>query len=208
MGYPLEYFNPNHFVRWSSLSGSIEVTDILNYVKSRRTSANGCFGFKAHFSDFAAAISAYPFDAIFPGCRFILIDRDDLLGQAISLVRARQTNQWISVHERQREATYSFEEISRAMIYLLEEKASWLRFFALTGRKFLRVTYESLLTEPAKAIQDIGHYLDLSPVEIHGERVLPQKQADQETDCWRDQFLRETAELSVGHACKRLCLTE
>lgn len=188
MGYPLEYLQPANLARWSELAVSNDISRIFDYIRARRTSPNGCFGLKTDL----ASIRRYPFDSLFPGCRLILIDRDDLLGQAISLVRARQTDQWISMQTRQGEPPrYDFPAIDAAITELLELKAGWLRFFAVTGRQFLKVTYESLLADPEIWIGKIAEYLCLPPARIDWERVLPQKQSGEESEEWRRRFLEE-----------------
>jgi len=189
MGYPLEYLHPIHLPRWSELAGSADIARVFEYIKSRRTSPNGCFGLKAY----PAAMQEYPFDSLFPACRLILIDRDDLLGQAISLVRARQTNQWISMHERGGETRYDYQAIDDAITELLTQKALWLRFFAVSGREYLKVNYESLVADPAGVIARVADYLLLPPVRIDWKLVLPRKQSDDESEIWRRRFRDEAS---------------
>jgi LPS sulfotransferase NodH len=207
MGYPLEYLYAPHLARWTDLSGRTETQEVFDYIKSRRTSPNGCFGFKMHYPQLIDAISKYALDVIFPGCRFILIEREDLLGQAISLVRALQTNQWISLHDRTGSASYDFDAIQRGISFILEEKASWRRFFAISGRDYFRVTYESLLENPPRAIDQIAEYLGVGPARIQWESVLPQRQADDESKRWRRQFLLDAAVLPGANVCKRISMT-
>ena len=206
MGYPLEYYYPAHLARWTALSGRTEIAEVFDYIKSRRTSPNGCFGFKMHFPQLLDATSKYPFDRLFPDCRFIMIEREDLLGQAISLVRAQQTKQWISLHDQMESAKYDFEAIERGITFILEEKASWRRFFAVTGREYYRVTYESLLENPSQVIDALAEYLELGPVSIQGNLVLPQRQAAGENDVWRRQFLLDAGTLPATHACTRVSM--
>jgi trehalose 2-sulfotransferase len=208
MGYPLEYFNRNHLARWQALSGSTEIGGVIGYIRSRRTSPNGCFGIKADFDQFASAVREYRFPELFPKTRFIIIHRRDLLGQAISLVRARQTNQWISLHERTGEARYDRKQIDRAMLYLLEEKASWLRYLATAGHDRLDVVYESLVENPARTVDAIAEYLGVGPVKIRFDLVLPQKQADEETENWRQRFRAEAGALDPDYACSRVSFSE
>ena len=188
MGYPLEYFQPANFAHWCELAGSTDTARVFDYIKGRRTSANGCFGLKTDL----ASMQRYPFAALFPGCRLILIERDDLLGQAISLVRARQTNQWISMHERQGELPhYDFQSISAAIAELQDQKSAWLRFLALRGHEFFKVNYESLVADPQAWIDRIADYLRLPTVRIHWERVLPQRQSGEESENWRRRYRDE-----------------
>jgi LPS sulfotransferase NodH len=190
MGYPLEYFQAANLARWGELAGSDDISQIFSYIKARRTSSNGCFGIKV----FLAQMLRYPFDALFPGCRLILIERDDLLGQAISLVRAHQTNQWISLHtEPEAPTRYDFAAIDSAITELLDMKAQWLRFFAVSGREFLKVTYESLIADPEAGISRIADYLSLPRPLIHWELVRPQKQSGEESENWRRRFREEAA---------------
>ncbi len=184
MGYPLEYLHPIHLPRWSSLAGSSDIVQVFDYIKSRRTSPNGCFGLKTDL----ASIQNYPFSALFPECRLILIERDDLLGQAISLVRARQTNQWISMQDAQAEPSYDFQAIEAAIEDLRTHKANWVRFFDHHRREYLKVTYESLVSDPVGEIRGVSDYLDLPPVGINWNLVLPQKQSDEQNELWRKKF--------------------
>lgn len=206
MGYPLEYFLAEHFSRWAALSGRPSAREVIDYIKSRRTSANGCFGFKVHFPEFSRVFREFGFDSLFPGCRFLLMEREDLLAQAISLVRATQTGQWISMHKPGGRTRYNFDDILRAMKYVLEQKVSWRRFFALTGRQYLNVSYESLVKGPSGVIEDIARYLEIAETRIRWALVLPKKQADEESAQWYERFRKDVYALSPEYICGQLIL--
>ena len=199
MGYPLEYFHPGHFKRWTELSGSERVPEVIQYIRSRRTSPNGCFGFKAHFPQFLDLERAVPIDSVFTDCKFILIDREDLVGQAVSLVRARQTGQWMSMHEAQGTPEYAFDLVDKAMLSLLAEKASWLRWFAVNAKPYLRITYEELQADPTVPLNRIARYFGLAePVQIRVEDVVPQKQGTPENERWRERYREDASRRNSG----------
>jgi LPS sulfotransferase NodH len=187
MGYPLEYLNPANLRRWAEAAGSTDIKAVFDYIKSRRTSPNGCFGLKTNL----AALQDYPFDVLFPGCRLILINRVDLIDQAISLVRARQTNQWISMLPRQGEPSYDSRAIQLALEELTVLKEYWYCFLKSSGREYLKVEYESLVEKPEREIARVARFLGLPEVEIEWSRVLPRKQSGPESRIWRSRFCAE-----------------
>ena len=148
LGYPLEYFHVSHFANWCTLSGHSNPPEVIQYIKTRRTSPNGCFGIKAHFDQFSHMCRLVTFDEVLPDCKFISIDRHDVLAQAISLAKAKHTAAWISFHKKTGEATYQGRVIDEALLQVIRQIISWSTFFSQRREEVLQVKYEDLCSNP------------------------------------------------------------
>lgn len=185
-GVPLEYFHHDHWKRWAKRCQRSNPLAVYRLLCQLRTTPNGVFGFKAHWKQFQWACTLR-LEKELIGAKFIEISRDDLLGQAISLVIASQTGAWIFEHEVQRRPEYSFAAIERAIDRLIVERGNWSRFFALTGIEPLRVSYEQLCSERDATMQRVCLHLGIQWVEP--DSVEMHIQRTELSDLWRQRFL-------------------
>ena len=82
LGIPDEYFRHTEF----SVAVDRDPT-LLGGILARATTANGVYGLKVFSQQFDATMRARWTQSL-PGLRFVHLERRDLLGQAISLVKA------------------------------------------------------------------------------------------------------------------------
>jgi LPS sulfotransferase NodH len=98
--------------------------------------------------------------------RFIYLRRDDALAQAVSLLRAEQTNVWCETirgahEEPQREPCFDAGQL-RALVQLIRDhNAAWREWFAATGVRPYPVLYEELDADPAGVTRGILDFLGL-----------------------------------------------
>jgi LPS sulfotransferase NodH len=78
--------------------------------------------------------------------------RRDLLGQALSFVRANQTSQWQRGHARASPASYDRRAILRSLSDSSENEARWRLFFARNAIEPLRLDYETVVASPQAAV--------------------------------------------------------
>ena len=104
MGVPHEYLHPTiHFpalARRSGLiasGGSVNVDTYLAWLRRRRSTANGVFGLKAHFSHIGPLAHRPSVAKWIEGARLIRIRRRDVVLQAISYYTALETGVWAAV---------------------------------------------------------------------------------------------------------------
>jgi len=104
MGVPHEYLHPTvHFpalARRSGLiasAGSVNVDKYLAWLRRRRSTKNGVFGLKAHFSRLDPLAHRPSVAQWIKGARLIRIRRRDLVLQAISYYTALETGVWATV---------------------------------------------------------------------------------------------------------------
>lgn len=129
-------------------------------------------------------------EAEFGDVRYIYLRREDLIGQAISLFKAEESNYWHSTQPGvpSREVRYNYEEIEKRVASLKNDDAAWVEWFRSVGIEPFSVTYEDLELNPIDATTNVLRYLDL---EYSGEFFAPnEKLADEKTEDWRERYLR------------------
>ena len=193
MGCPLEYFNPGNLVRWQERAQAAGDGDLIRFLQGIRTSPNGCFGVKAHFTHLSALAEYIPLGEFVTRFAHVHIVRRDLLAQAISFARATQTGQWISLTSASdRTATYDGRLIRRCLAELARQHASWEHLFHGLGLRPLVVDYKSLTADPPRVIRNVVSFVGIdlpAEVEIPGPRTS--RQRDSESESWRDRFVAE-----------------
>jgi LPS sulfotransferase NodH len=202
MGLPFEYLN--HEVHVQPLAqrlgvvsnGRVDPGTYLRAVQRIRTSPNGVFGLKTHYSHLAAIIRIPGISGFVVSSSLIWIRRRDVLSQAISLVKASQTGQWgLSEGDvPQDNVMYSHEGITKALAIIQRENAGWEKFFYCTELPHLPLWYEDLISETNAVCQAAyrsvmgqdwpGHFsLELS------KRI---RQADSTSSEWKTRFIAQT----------------
>ena len=97
-GAPTEFFDPELMRRFRERWGATSFDDYIAKLLSKKTSPNGVFGIKVHWRQLHDLLGSSDPAQLFPGLRYVHIRREDVLRQAVSWVRALQTNQWASTH--------------------------------------------------------------------------------------------------------------
>jgi LPS sulfotransferase NodH len=205
-GVPHEYLNQHSCMRvLAQRYGLIEpgaalpagdeawVARYLAALISRRTAANGVFGMKMHFDQFAPFRDSPSISGFVKRSKCILILRSDLLGQAASFERAVQTRAWRSALREQKEAIYDRAALLRRMNALAGQATHWTNYLKAHRLPFMQVTYEDLCSDAGSVLQSVGAFLGapISP-DAAGHLVasVPLKvQRDATTDEWRQRFL-------------------
>lgn len=192
-GYPLEYFNRRNLAEWERRLNVRGVRDVTAALMERRTSPNGVFGIKVHYSQLSVVGGMKGLLALFPGARFVLIHRLDSLGQAISLAKAQQTKVWIHGQRPVADARYDGRAIHAALRSVLRDTAAWRHDLAVFGRPMLDLRFEDAASDPRGTVAAIAAYLDITLSTEVLDRVAPgtRAQRDVVNDDWRTRFLEE-----------------
>ena len=123
------------------------------------------------------------------------IRREDLLGQAISLARARQSQQFTAFDRKRAEPVYSTDFIRRCLRSVREEESIWDAVMARLGHQPLTVTYEEVLQDPLHVLDRIASLMGLvPPVAIDPNRITLLIQRDDRSIEWRRRFLSEAGD--------------
>jgi LPS sulfotransferase NodH len=137
-----------------------------------------------------------------PGLKFVQLIRQDLLGHAISLSIAHQTESYNHRMPERRPALYSREHIQHCMDYLAAGRARWSLFFAQNGICPLMITYEALCEDPQAVVSAIGRHVGAPEASIGTPSVALHVQRDQRTSEWRARFIAEARDLASLPPCQ------
>lgn len=158
--------------------------------------ANGVYGFKVFSHQFDLAGNARWAERL-PNLHFVHLERLDLLGQAISLVRALQTERYESGPPSRPEARYENRAIARAVMRIAHNHARWRMWFARNGLAPLHLTYEGVVNDPQKVAEAVARHIGLATVPaVDLSRVSMRIQRDLDSDLWRERFLAENRDLA------------
>lgn len=150
-----------------------------------QSAANGYLGVKIHYYQLAAhgIVSCLP--SFFPDAKYISLTRRNVLRQAISLARARQTDAWTSLRSAICEPVFDPRAIDTAVRELLIEVDGWERFYRQHAIRPLRVLYEELDEDFVATLNRVQAFLDL---EMRVDLPRLKRQADAITEQWVDRW--------------------
>jgi len=156
-GDPQEYFNPPllQYERERTGNPSLSLNEFLRAMEARRTSPNGVFGMKLHYSQMLGAFRARQPNKNMVALlnkfnHLIWIRRRDRLRQAISQAVGQHTQVWSSEDSRfgQQSAVevHPFQCV-RALQIVGGDDFGWERLIKATGLKVHEVWYEDLVAD-------------------------------------------------------------
>ncbi len=184
--------------------------DYIAQLLAHRTSRNGIFGMKVHFSHFEAFLKEYPalLEVLSP-VTYIYIYREDKVAQAVSMAKALQTNQWSSRWEKGESPPLQYDQelIQNCMNEIQQQDEGWLRWFEAQKAIPFQVTYERLTADPDGVVRSVVELLGVQNDEPSEVQVPPaEKQSDETNEEWIERFVREARDgeaprqASVGSA--------
>ena len=180
-GAPVEYFQEGFQRRgWYLQLNCTDLDDYRTKLLSQRSTPNGVFGFKAHWSQFSNLLmhlTGIPgtspeaftrwrqsLDDALRCRRFIYVTRQDIVQQAVSLAIARHTGVWYDHGQpvaNVKDMPFDAEAIDRAVDYILEGRAMWRAFFEQASVDALLVRYEDLVGDRDATLSRVIDYLGL-----------------------------------------------
>jgi LPS sulfotransferase NodH len=183
-GAPTEFFDPELMGRFRERWGVTSDTDYVAQLLRRKTGPNGVFGMKVHWGQIGHLPSA-DHAALFPALRHIHMRREDVVRQAVSWVRALQTNQWASSHEARADPHFDRGQIDFYLDVIRTEDAAWERYFAERKVVAHRVLYERLVEEPVDTLRAVLDFLELpADAAVTPAPLELEQQADALNDEW------------------------
>jgi LPS sulfotransferase NodH len=181
---------------WKDIS-SFPKASFRNYllaVARERTTPNGVFGVKMHWNQYKRHMIDLGLDVNVweAPVSWVRITRENELRQAISFVRAAQSESWNSNMQVVREPRYDTEAIISALNRITEENTQWDTYFAEKGIVPLHITYEQLIQNMDSTVRKVMAFID-SPVEVV---PAPQtkKQSESTSRQWAERFVTEHPE--------------
>lgn len=189
-GAPHEYFHPSHandyYSRWNYRSHK-EYVDLL---QRWRTSSNGFFGVKLHYYQINEfGLDILNIKQLLGDPKYIFLRRKTKIRQAISLVKAVQTNQYsLQPGEVLADAKYNFDSIREQLIRLINEENNWEDYFSKNSISPLVVWYEELANDHAGVLLKIYEHLGVNKSEANIPEPSLRKMSDTLTEEWVERF--------------------
>ncbi len=191
LGRPEDYFNGSG--RRSSgrpdypSDPGLQMREIL----ASGSTPNGIYGFKIfpRRADIAAATS---WPRALPNLGFVHLERADLLGQALSLFRARRTRQFRSDQPSGRAVRYDRALVESLLREIIVDQARWRLHFARAGIAAVHLVYEDVARDPQSAVDAVATLMGLLEAAVYrSSRIRLEVQRDDQIAEWRERFLSE-----------------
>ncbi len=126
-----------------------------------------------------------------PNTRFILLERQDLLAQAISRCIAAQNDRWTADQRAEQtdgDLIYDRAAIDQTMADVAQANAGFRLFFAANGIIPIHLAYEQVVKHPRAAIESVGESLGLPSLAVNPNAVRIQRQTSTLNAAWRARY--------------------
>ena len=191
LGVPFEYLNPVNLSEWQKRLGVSGPEATLREISKRRTSGNGVFGLKAHFSHCDILGGPEKLLATFPDLFVVHLRRADVLRQAVSYAIARQTGVWIAGQEGVLDRTVFDEGMIRDCLNdIAVQNARWVSAFERAGVVPLNLYYEEVERDIGSAVTATARHAGV----IAADRSITVKPSTKRqsdtgrTDAWVERY--------------------
>ena len=192
-GFPLEYAQVANLAEWQRRLGIRDFNAVLAEIQQRRTSPNGVFGIKIHYSHIKQFGGFREVMKCFPDAYYIRLSRKDVLRQAVSLSIARQTGVWISGQRPvNTEPKYSVPHINECLRTTILEDSSWRYVLASSGCRHIELDFDDVRNNLASSIRSIASFMGVTvPEEKIPKRPVTKTQSDGINARWMAQFISD-----------------
>jgi LPS sulfotransferase NodH len=130
--------------------------------------------------------------------RFIYLRRDDVVAQAVSLLRAEQTNVWFETLTHrpapEREPRFDSDQLHERVSLIEEHNRAWRQWFASAGVRPHLVRYENLDGDPVTITRGVLDFLGLEMPAGREFVVQHRRLADELSTQWIDRYRLQAAE--------------
>jgi LPS sulfotransferase NodH len=180
-GFPLEYTNPANLAKWKKRFGISGFQEVMTEIQRNRTSPNGVFGIKIHYSHIEQFGGFKNLIKLFPDAYYILLSRKDVLNQAVSLSIASKTGVWISGQKAMNDnPTYDYEHIDKCLRQTILDNSSWRYILAASGCNYIEMDFDEVCNDLVQSIERIAQFTDIEvdPETIPEEQVTKKQSKD------------------------------
>lgn len=170
LGYPDEYLNSRGVIQmYLKKFPSHNIFDYFDRLRCHQVTPNGVFGMKTNYLDFKPLLENSLVGTLFAPVKFIYLERQDVVLQAVSSYMARKTGVWHLNNARSegnyRQVEFDELQIIKLMDELILEKLEWESFFSLYSINPLRLSYEEILSDVNKTVKAFGDFLNVEIIE-------------------------------------------
>ncbi|MEL0632583.1 Stf0 family sulfotransferase [Pseudoalteromonas carrageenovora] len=192
-GFPLEYANPANLNKWKEKLQIDDFFEVIDELQQRRTSPNGVFGIKLHYQHIEQFGGFENLVKYFPDAYYVLLTRENVLNQAVSLSIASQTGVWISGQEPMTEnPEYNYSSIDESLKNIIKNNSSWRYALAASDCNYIEMNFDNVKNNLNNTISQIADFMGISvnSEDIPKEQVTS-KQSNKLNEEWADRFCAE-----------------
>jgi LPS sulfotransferase NodH len=199
LGVPAEYLNRALAMTMAARFGllrpgdAVPIDPYLRMLFRKRTSPEGFFALKLQWHQYQDSIASKELARLLRSGRFIWLQREDVLGQAISSALAHASGRWHERRESGRQpppVRYNHRLVNLSLRWVLWENWNWARFFEVNGIEPLAVTYEQLVADTDGVCRRICGHLGLAdPPRFTLGQSATRPTRDTRSAEWRQRFL-------------------
>ncbi|MBB5402648.1 LPS sulfotransferase NodH [Paraburkholderia sp. JPY162] len=184
------------------------------------STGNGVFGTKIHphqfryfverlrtLATYAEEQPAALMNSVLPGLHYVWLSRRDKIQQAVSYLRAIQTNVWWNAPEAPAphgrptpdKLRFDFVALEQIVKRMERDEAFWRRYFAEARLDPLRIFYEDVAADPAGQALRVLDYLGVPrPAGCRDISVSMRKQSDSLSENWTRRYRQLYAARAEG----------
>jgi LPS sulfotransferase NodH len=192
LGRPLEYFNGPGRRAFTDPSFPDDPAAQVRWILTKGATPNGVYAVKLFAFQHDQIAGHFAWTTVLPRLKYVYLERDDPLGQALSWVRAVQSGQYRSTIPGEVQPTYDAALILNQLTEIIRERARWSMFFARTGIAPEVLTYDTVVSDPQSAVDRVAGLVGISEHAVYDpSRADLAVQRDETTAQWRHRFIAE-----------------
>jgi LPS sulfotransferase NodH len=187
-----EVFNAPTVQEHAGREGLRSLYDYMGFL-GRRLTMSGWLTAKLGIEQLVMLTEAGILDAIIGRARFLLIERQDTVAQAISRLVAMQNGEWTSRHTAtipDEQLVYSRAGIDAQREIIAFDNQAFYRFFASNGLAPNHLAYEAVVQSPGRHLADIGRWLGFGPFLGDPAAIGIRRQESPVKRAWRARYER------------------
>ena len=168
--------------------------DFLRWETSRlyRHKPGALLGMKASYWQAMMLMRSGAIPALFNDVRWVVIQRDDLLSQAVSFAIADQTKQWHSFDRSEAvEPVYDYRDIKRRLLGLSHSYLAINMFCSVFNIQPYRISYDQFSRDPVAGTRAFAAYLGVDEVTIDTAALQMERQRNRFSAEFRQQFIED-----------------
>lgn len=187
-----EFFNRVHRADFVKRWGLLSKENYLRQLYRHRTTPDGVFAVKAHFSQFESFMEFMP-EAAEP--KYIFIERENKILQAVSFFISTLSGQWTAGQTAKRQVTeqdYDFEAIRSHLVDILSQSIAWVDFFTANGVSPKHVVYERLSAGYEDTVRGVCSFISGQNSDaLYVRPPALKKQSTPLNDCLYEKFVKD-----------------
>ena len=128
-------------------------------------------------------------EGLFRNTKYVLIERQDVLAQAVSYSIADQTRQFTSRQSRKKsEPQFHPEDIQKRLTGILHQNALSKEFFSSLDVPVFQILYEALVRNRPKILGRLAEFLEMESLEVDETEIALQKQRSNINDQFEKRY--------------------